>query len=604
MKIKNNKNSIKYWNDVKKYFENFKTSDEGIQYAIDVFYGKIKTCNYLKMACKRHILFFYKFKTEKDFPYFYDENNAKLSYAFFKEQIIPETREKYILTPYRHFSLSSLMGWKFKNDNEKLLCREFFDIEARKQGKSTFFAILCLWVSLRGFNDFEPRIFLAGPQKDSSAIIYNICNQLISNNKKMRKYFLKNNSIAIYSKQKGLIKKLAFEKSSLEGQNPTLGVLTEFHLHKNTEMQESFKSSINKSRKNQLIIYDTTKGHNLNFPCFKFEKDYKLSLKNQIDNPKILMPNADIFLLVAELDDNDWDNWDDPKLWYKANPNLGITIDLEDLKSEFEKINGSRAAEIEFKTKRLGIWVNQASAYFSISDFVESNQKTKKIYEEYFIDSEKFNDLECIVGLDLSNSQDTTSIAVVFEIPQDDNESIWIIKNKCFIPKLNSYEKEKKDRVPYYDWNLKGWLDLTDGKIIDYNKITDFLEDLTNDFNILYLAYDKWQFHFIREKILLKTNFSEDQIIEVKQNSFLTPAWKQFERKLKLNKIHFCDNEMLINHFLNISLTINGPNDLLHINKIKQTDRIDAAMATISACYLLPKNNIENTNKNFASLSW
>ena len=70
MKIQNNEASAKYWDDVKKYFENLKTSDEGIKYSFEVFYGKIKTCNYIKMACKRHILFFYKFKTEKDFPYF------------------------------------------------------------------------------------------------------------------------------------------------------------------------------------------------------------------------------------------------------------------------------------------------------------------------------------------------------------------------------------------------------------------------------------------------------------------------------------------------------------------------------------------------------
>ena len=111
----------------------------------------------------------------------------------------------------------------------------------------------------------------------------------------------------------------------------------------------------------------------------------KLSLKNQIDNPKKLMPNADIFLLVAELDDEGWEIWTDSKLWYMANPNLGITIDLEDLKSEFDNINGSRAAEIEFKTTRLGIWVNQASAYFSISDFVESNKKTKKIMKNILL---------------------------------------------------------------------------------------------------------------------------------------------------------------------------------------------------------------------------
>ena len=55
MKIQNNKDSVKYWNDVKKYFENFKTSVEGIKYSLDVIYGRIDTRNSLKMACKRHI---------------------------------------------------------------------------------------------------------------------------------------------------------------------------------------------------------------------------------------------------------------------------------------------------------------------------------------------------------------------------------------------------------------------------------------------------------------------------------------------------------------------------------------------------------------------
>lgn len=599
-------NNIEYWKKIDIFYKNFSSDDKGLNFAIDVHFNKIKTCKFLKFACSRHIIFYYRWKNEKDFPFFYDEENVKIAYAFFQIQIIPEKRTPYILSPYRFFTISGLLGWRYKNDPEKILAREFFDMAARKQGKSTFHSILALWICLGALSDFEPRIFISGPQKESSAILYNICNQLISNNKILRKEFIKNNSITIISKQKGIIKKLAFEKTGIEGQNPTLGILTEFHLHPTNEMQESFKSAINKSRKNQLIIYDTTKGNNLNSPCFEFEKNYKFFLENQINNPQTITENADIFLVVAELDSTDFDNWRDPSIWYKSNPNLDITIDLNDLISEYQKIGDSKSAETEFKTKRLGIWVNQANAYFDLNDLLESDSKTQKEYESYFIDSEKYLNLNCIIGLDLSNNNDTTSVSCVFEIPQEDDDPIWIIKNKCFIPNEIAMQKEIKDRVPYSEWKLKNWVHFTNGKIIDYNEVANYIGEVSKNFQVSFLGFDKWQFHFIRDKILNKTFLSDDEIIEVKQNSYLTPAWKEFERKLKKGKIHFCNNKMLMNHFLNVSLSQNnkGVHDLLYCSKISTNDRIDAAIASISACYLFPKNNIISDNENFGPINF
>lgn len=576
------------WAKVCEYFQKRpEICDLGTKYALDVLTtDKYLVSNYVLKACKRFLLYRYRCDTDSSFPFLYDSQKVKLAYVFFEVQIIPESGKPYILAPYRAFMLSVIIGLRYKSDPEKLITREVMDTEARKNGKSTFWSIFALYVTCGFLGDFLPKVFICGPGDTSSKILYELASNLINRNPLLKNEFVKVNRDVIQHQHGGQCYKLPFEKNRIEGQNPTLGILTEFHLHPDNRMQESLRTAVNMSRKNQLIIYDTTKGQDIDVPYFQQEQTFKSFLDQQIEHPEKLMPNYHIFLFCAELDVDKYDDWKNSKLWAMANPNVGITLSIEDMEQQFQQLV-NKMDLVDFKVKKIGMWINQSDAYFEYNHFLESQRANEAIYKEWFINTTKYKELNSIVGIDLSNVKDTTAVVSTFEIPQPDGESIWILKHNGFIPREKAQEKERMDRVPYIEWKEKGWCTFTSGEVIDFNIVANYIEGLSKQYQIKKIAYDKWGFRYIEDKIKDRLWVKEDDLVEVRQGVALTPSIKEFERKLLLKKIYIIDfNAMLLNHFLNISVKVSKQaNENVYAEKLNHNSRIDGAMAAFTALF-------------------
>lgn len=600
-----NLQSQEQWKKIKTYFSEFKTKDIGVQYAIDVFcFEKYVVSNYVKKACMRHLLFIYKSIHEKDFPFYYDSKKVMHAYVFFKLQIIPETRKSYILAPYRAFIISAVIGMRYKKNPEKIITQEIMDTEGRKNGKSTFYAIFNTYVASGFLGDFLPQVYICGAGEKSSKIVYSLTQNLIKFNPLISQEFEKNNQQLIRHNEGGTIHKLPFEKSALEGQNPSLVVLTEYHLHPDNRMQESARTAKNESRNNQIIVYDTTKGQHLNYPYFDLEKSFKKFLDEQIENPFELVDNWNIFLFCAELDVDLYNEWNKPEHWAKANPNIGVTLSLEALINEYKMLN-TKMDLLDFKVKRIGMIVNQTSAYFEYNDIAENQKINKFIYEEYFVNSDKWKNLSCVLGLDLSNTNDTTALVSTYEIPQPDGENIWVIKHKGFIPAETASEKVRVDKVPYLKWADCGWVKLVQGNVVDFNVVSEEIAKICEESNVEKLAYDPWQFRFLKDKIIDTSTLSENDLVEVKQNSYLTPSIKEFERKLMLRKIYIIDdNEMLIDHILNVSMKpTKSIDNKFYPEKVQINSRVDGAIAMFTALYERANVDVDASSGKIYSIS-
>lgn len=577
----------RYWTKVLKFWKDKGADDLGTKYAVDVCTTeKYLTSAYVKKACMRFLLFRYKEETQEDFAIYYDKKEVKKAYCFYKIQLIPESGKPYILAPYRAFMLSVILGLRYKSNPKKLITREIMDTEARKNGKSTFWSIFALYVTCGFLGDFLPKVFICGPGDTSSKILYELASNFINRNDLMKREFLKVNRDVIQHNSGGQCFKLPFEKNRIEGQNPTLGILTEFHLHPDNRMQESLRTALNMSRENQLIVYDTTKGQDIDVPYFQQEQTFKGFLDEQINNPEEHTKNHHIFLFCAELDIDKYEDWKNPKWWAMANPNVGITLNVEDMKQQFDQLV-NKIDLVDFKVKKIGMWINQSDSYFEYNQFIASQDQNRALYNEWFKNTTKYKDLNCVVGIDLSNTKDTTAVVSTFEIPQADGESVWVIKHCGFIPKAHAFEKERMDRVPYLKWKEEGFCRFTEGDVVDFNVVADYIEGLDKQYQIKKITYDRWGFRYIEDKIKKRTFIRDDNLVEVRQGMALTPAIKEFERKLLMKKIYIVeDNPMLINHFLNIAIKISKQaNENVIPEKLNYNSRIDGAMASFTALF-------------------
>ena len=83
---------------------------------------------------------------------------------------------------------------------------------------------------------------------------------------------------------------------------------------------------------------------------------------------------------------------------------------------------------------------------------------------------------ECYGGLDLSSSTDITAFVLVFP-PRNDMEKYILLP--CFwIPEENMRLRVRRDHVPYDVWERQGYLQTTEGNVIHYGFIENFIDNL------------------------------------------------------------------------------------------------------------------------------
>lgn len=103
------------------------------------------------------------------------------------------------------------------------------------------------------------------------------------------------------------------------------------------------------------------------------------------------------------------------------------------------------------------------------------------------------DDLEgrvCYGGLDLSSTTDITAFVLVF--PPLDEDDKYIVLPYFWVPEDTLDLRVRRDHVPYDLWERKGYLQTTEGNVVHYGYIENFIESLGERFNIREIAFDRW----------------------------------------------------------------------------------------------------------------
>ncbi|MCU9934734.1 hypothetical protein NWE61_06705 [Mycoplasmopsis felis] len=135
------------------------------QYAIDVISNLILTSKMVYYQCARHLLFLYKEVHDPNFLFTYKKSAYENILNFSKMIIIPETKKQFIFTDFRKFISGFVFGWVYKSDPDKLMTSEVFDIESRKQWKSSYWAMISLATTLGLLKDGSSEVYFCAQAK-------------------------------------------------------------------------------------------------------------------------------------------------------------------------------------------------------------------------------------------------------------------------------------------------------------------------------------------------------------------------------------------------------------------------------------------------------
>lgn len=188
------------------------------------------------------------------------------------------------------------------------------------------------------------------------------------------------------------------------------------------------------------------------------------------------------------------------------------------------------------------------------------------------------------VGLDLSETNDNTSVAMV---TVDDDNNI-LAESFAFIPEGRIEEKQASEKVDYKNLVKTDKVISCGDKVIDYAVVEDFILSLEKTFGVQIQAigYDRWNALSTAQK-LERAGFN---CVEVRQHSsVLHPPTKLLKEKILAHEFQYADNRLLEINFQN-ARCVYDTNKNQYVNKKKSTGKVDMVVSLINAVYLLEQD--------------
>lgn len=249
-------------------------------------------------------------------------------------------------------------------------------------------------------------------------------------------------------------------------------IFDELHSQPTRELYDVMTKGSGDARKQPLYFLITTAGTDRNSICYEVHQKAMDILQGRKIDPTFYP------VIYGLGDDEDWTLEEN---WYKVNPSLGYTIDIEKVRAAFNNAKENPAEENLFRQLRLNQWVKQSVRWMPLDKW------DKCAFE---VDAEKLKGRICYGGLDLSSSIDITAFVLVFP-PINEDDKYYVLPY-FWIPEENLKLRVKRDHVPYDVWERQGYIKTTEGNVIHYGFIESFIEDLGTKYNIKEIAFDRW----------------------------------------------------------------------------------------------------------------
>ncbi|QOD60633.1 terminase large subunit [Polaribacter haliotis] len=540
------------------------------QYAADVKSGKIVCGLRIKQAIDR----FYKLiNTAESKGYWLDHSKGFAIIRFF-EKILKHTKGKsagqpFILSPYQQFTLYNLFAWQTKNEEGQTirLIRNVYQKVGKKNGKTAELSGVGLFV--KAFDGEEgAEVYVGATKEEQAKLCFQQACDFIQ-----KSTILQNIGFKVYQKEIKFLPKSAFmrplggDSKTQDGINSHLTIIDEYHAHKDDSVKENLESS-SASRLQPITYTITTAGTNVHGVCKNFEDSCINILEGVAEDDTFL-------IMIHDLDEDD--DWQDPKCWVKANPNLGVTVSVDFLQKEYQKTVNQPSKIPNFQTKHLNMWVDAPTVW------VESKYWNNCMVP---IKYENFAKLGNCGGLDLSSTTDITAFAVVSE---PDSEGFRDVDVWCFCPLDTIEKRSKEDRVPYRYWsNLKRenavdkndtYLIATPGNMVDYNVVFNKVVQIVSERKTKHVEYDR-KFSAGLISPLQEAGVELSPFTQTLMN--YTSPTKEFERLIMSGKLRVGNNPIL-KWMLSGCVPIYDTNENVRLDKSRSTKRIDAMIAIIEA---------------------
>ena len=433
----------------------------------------------------------------------------------------------------------------------------------KKMGKSELAAAVALLLCC-GDGEERAEVYGCAADRQQASIVFEVAADMVRMCPALAKRVKLNASMKrmVYLPTNSFYQVLSAEAYSKHGFNIHGVVFDELHTQPNRKLFDVMTKGSGDARMQPLYFLITTAGTDTRSICYETHQ----KAKDILEGRKI---DSTFYPVIYGADESD--DWTDPKVWKKANPSLGITVGIDKVKAACESAKQNPAEENTFRQLRLNQWVKQAVRWMPMEKWDRCAFATSE---------DDLRGRVCYGGLDLSSTTDITAFVLVF--PPEDEEDKYHILPYFWIPEDNIDLRVNRDHVPYDIWQKQGYLNTTEGNVVHYGFIENFIEKLGTKYNIREIAFDRWG--AVQMVVPFGQGFKD-----------MSPPTKELMKLVLEERVAHGGHPVLRWMMDNIFIRTD-PAGNIKPDKEKSTEKIDGAVATVMALDRAIRHQGENIN--------
>jgi phage terminase large subunit-like protein len=547
------------------------TVSDGIQYAERVLSGEIVAGELVRLSCQR---FLNDLEHGPERGVYFNEDRAQHILDFYN--FVPHVKgalagKPIDLMAWDIFILINLFGFviplidemtgeqMFDDDGDAIMVRRFrtaYNEVARKNAKSTLSSGIGLYMT-GADGEGGAEVYSAATTRDQARIVFDDAKNMIKKAPQTLGRLFGHVKLNIHQERTASkFEPLSSDANNLDGLNIHCGIVDELHAHRTRDVWDVLETATG-ARLQSLLFAITTAGSNKEGICFE-QRDYAIKvLRGVVDDDTY-------FAVIYTLDEDD-DPFDENN-WPKANPGLGICKRWDDMRRLAKKAKEQIAARPNFFTKHLNIWVTAESAWMDMDRWDKCGD---------IASDEELVNWPLWVGIDLANKIDICAAVKTWLAPNGHTHT----KSKFWIPEGRLETAPKHISELYRKWADAGYLDLTDGDVIDHGYIKAEVEAWVKGESLKEIAYDPWS----ATQFSLALAEEGLPLVEVAQTvKNLSESMKSVQADVYGSKIHHDGNPVMTWMMSNVTVKPDK-NDNVFPNKSTPENKIDGPVALFTA---------------------
>lgn len=466
-------------------------ADPVTAYAKDVRDGRVVAGKLVRLACERHLR---DLETGAARGLVWDPAAALRAIEFFG--FLQHSKGEWAgrpltLAPWQEFIVGCLFGWKRADGTRRF--RMSYGEVARKNGKSTLAAGIGL---LLAFFTGEPgaEVYTAATKRDQARIVHEEAVRMRKASPFLKKRLGEARDNLSDPRTNSKYEPLGADADTTDGKNVSGAIVDELHAHKTRALLDVLETATG-SRREPLIFVITTAGvAGKPTVCGEMHDYGKRVLEGQVQDDSV-------FVFIAAIDEGD--DWKDEECWAKANPNLGVSVKLDDLRRKRDKAVEMPSAQATFRQKHCDEWVQAAEVWLPDDRWMLPANAAP-------VDAESLKGRESYGGLDLANTLDLCAFVAAFPRGESRAEEVaggeaadgearrptvtlaesYDLLAWFWVPEEAAAERERVNRTTYRHWIADGWIEETEGDTTDYDVIRVRLVEFAKGHALRKTAYD------------------------------------------------------------------------------------------------------------------